>query len=334
MSTARNFSVRRLSRRNMLDRALTLSPLASSPAPLALDASAAVVLHRRPVPDLLHPIPVQRVDVAQTKHAIAMAFASGVSGGLFAEALDRSKVAASSWQPHAFASDLFLTTFVTRCFTIRARTEDGLVSAGHLVKLLASPPSDPASVDHRRAVVTELLASSDLRGELERLYVALDRFRALLEGATGEGKWDPTRRQLDILKVLKDIFDRAASGFASASSGLATLSIFGKRIQASEAYRALADILRYDEQLATLDIKVRVGADGKIRGFQIVSVEENAANPFVRSPWRRWIAKIELFFRGFRFSDNEIMARLIDTVFDGLEDEVVHLVQLLGDVEF
>ena len=38
--------------------------------------------------------------------------------------------------------------------------------------------------------------------------------------------------------------------------------------------------------------------------------------------------------RGFSFSDGEVMARLIDAVFDGLEDELVRFVQLLGDVEF
>jgi DNA mismatch repair protein MutS2 len=38
--------------------------------------------------------------------------------------------------------------------------------------------------------------------------------------------------------------------------------------------------------------------------------------------------------RGFKFSEGEVMARLIDAVFEGLEGEVVRFVQLLGDVEF
>jgi DNA mismatch repair protein MutS2 len=53
-------------------------------------------------------------------------------------------------------------------------------------------------------------------------------------------------------------------------------------------------------------------------------------NPF----WRRWLAKLELYVRGYRFSEAEVMARLVDSVFSGFEDEVVSLVQLLGDVEF
>ena len=40
-----------------------------------------------------------------------------------------------------------------------------------------------------------------------------DRFRTLLEGATGVGKWDLNRRQLDVLQLAKEIFDigRASS---------------------------------------------------------------------------------------------------------------------------
>ncbi|HEX3598126.1 MAG TPA: DNA mismatch repair protein, partial [Polyangiaceae bacterium] len=62
--------------------------------------------------------------------------------------------------------------------------------------------------------------------------------------------------------------------------------------------------------------------------------ETNERNPFVTSAWRRWLAKLELFVRGFQFGDGEVMARLIDAVFEGVEADFVPLVQLLGDVEF
>jgi hypothetical protein len=42
-------------------------------------------------PDLLHPAPVTRIDLEATRLAIALAFASGVSGGLFADALVRER---------------------------------------------------------------------------------------------------------------------------------------------------------------------------------------------------------------------------------------------------
>ena len=105
-------------------------------------------------------------------------------------------------------------------------------------------------------------------------------------------------------------------------------------MQAGEPYRSLCDLLRFDENLATVNLQVRVGAEGRVRGLEIVSLRENVESPFVGSVWRRWMAKIELFARGYRFGDGEVMARLIYAVFDGLKDEFVPFVQLLGDIEF
>jgi MutS domain V len=286
------------------------------------------------IPDLLHPAATSRIDIESTKVAMAFAFASAVSGGLFAEALDRATVAPSTWDPTSFASDLFLNDFVTRCFRVRIGTQDAVLSTAHLVNLLSHPPSDPAVVAHRRAIAAELSASPDLRRELEGLYVALCRFRTLLEGATAARKWDANRRQLDILGAAKEIIDCMAGGFASATSGLSRLRAFGSRIREGEPYQSLSDLLRYDDRLATLTLKVGVGADGRIRGFEIQSVQENRKNPFVATVARRWLAKIELFVRGFRFGDGEVMARLIDAVFEGIQDELCRLVQLLGDIEF
>ncbi len=287
------------------------------------------------IPDLLHPTPMRRIDAEQTKLAIALAFAAGVSGGVFSEALDRATIAPSTWEPASFANDLFLQQFVALCFKVRIDGQERALSTKHLVKILGRPPSDPAVVLHRRAVLAELESSPALRAELERLYTMLCRFRGLLEGATGtNAKWDANRRQLDLLTLAKEIIDCTAEGFLAARSGLSRLAAFGRRVHAGEPYRSLADLLRYDERLATLSLKVSVGADGRIRGFDILSVQEDERNPFVVSPWRRWLGKLELFVRGFKFSDGEVMARLIDAVFDGLQDELVPLVQLLGDLEF
>jgi DNA mismatch repair protein MutS2 len=279
-------------------------------------------------PDLLHPIPSCRLDWDHTRLAMVLAFSGGVSGGLFAEALDRASVAPCTWEPSAYVRDVFLSDFVAQCYKIRIGREELVLSTARLLKLLANPPTDPAIVQYRRSILAELAQSADLRSELEQLYLTLRRFRARLEAATGVGKWDAQRRQLDVLQLFKEVVDRMAG------SRLTRLRSYGQRIQAGEPYRSLFDLLAYDEHLATLDLKVRVGADGSIRGFQILSVQPNDQNPFVPSPLRRWLAKAELFIRGFRFSDGEVMARLIDAVFDGLQDDMVPLIQLLSDLEF
>ncbi len=285
------------------------------------------------IPDLLHPVPQSRVDVEHTRLAMALAFASGVSGGLFAEALERATFAPSTWQPELFEHDLFVQNFVALSFKVKLGGGDALLATTHLVKLLTRPPSDPAIVAHRRGVAKELVESPALAEELGKLYGLVCRFRTLLEGATGVGKWDSNRRQLDILALVKEMIDAMAKGFAGARSGLSRLAEFGARVQASEPYRSLADLLRYDEQLATLNLKVSVGADGKIRGFQLMGIQEHTENPFVAGAARRWLAKLELFVRGYGFSDGEVMARLIDAVYDGIEDELVRIVQLTGDLE-
>ncbi|MCC6900096.1 MAG: DNA mismatch repair protein [Polyangiaceae bacterium] len=286
------------------------------------------------IPDLLHPTPLLRIDLEKTRLGLSLAFAGGVSGGLFEEALDQAVLAPSSWQPAAFESDLFLRRFAAGCFKIRAGREEGPLAANHLVRLLGHPPSERAVVEHRRAILAELSSSAELRARAEELYRALRRLRALLENTSGARNWDPSRRQLDILLVVKEVFDLMATGFVSSRSGLAVLGAFAGRLVMGEPYRSLSDLLRYDERLATLNLKVAVGADGRIRGFQVLSVAEAADNPFVSPPWRRWLAKLELFARGYRFSDAEVMTRLVDAVFMGLEDDIVVLVQLLGDLEF
>ncbi|MBK6514711.1 MAG: DNA mismatch repair protein [Polyangiaceae bacterium] len=285
------------------------------------------------IPDLLHPEPMQRIDLEHTKIALSLAFAGGVSGGTFSEALEKARVAPTTWDPKVFVPDLFLQQFVALCYRVRIGGDEPVVCAPSLIRLLSNPPSDGAIVEHRRAVLAELLASAPLRGATERLYTSICRLRTLLEGAFGRGG-EANRRQLDILQTFKSIVDLCADGFVAASSGLSRLAAFGGRIRGGEPYRSLSDLLKYDDRLANLTLNVRVGADGRIRAFEVLKVGENEDNPFVSSPLRRWLSKIELFVRGYKFSEGEVMARLIDAVFTGIEDELAPLVQLLGDLEF
>lgn len=285
------------------------------------------------IADLAHPTPAPRIDFDGTKIALALAFAGGATGSIFAEALARATIAPTSFDARAFERDLFLGHFVGLCMRIRIEGHEPAAPTGLVTRLLASPPADPRVAAHRRAILDELSHVPELTRSLETLYLSLCRLRGLFEGAKGTGSWDQNRRQLDILQRYKEIIDLAADGFAHARSGLSVLSSFGRAIQSSEPYQSLADLLRYDEQLATMSLQVKVGADGRIRGFVVSNVREEAQNPFVVSPMKRWLARLELFVRGFKFSEGEVMARLIDAVYTGIEDTLPALVQLYGDLE-
>lgn len=282
------------------------------------------------IPDLLHPVPLQRIDADRTRVSVTLAFA-GSAEEVFCTALDGAERVPSTWQPAGFSKDLFLQRFVKGCLQPRVAGKDFVPCATHLLRLLANPPRDLAVVEYRRAVLAELESSPELRKALEQLYLSLCKVRALLEDNTGTN-WDPVRRQLEALAALKDSFDRMTA-FAEARSGLARLHAFGERVRAGEPYQSLRDLLRYDDQLATLSLRVGIGADGRIRGFEVLSVEEDADNAFSSTPLRRWLAKLELLFRGYRFGTGEVMARLVDAVFSGIEPELVRLVQLYGDLE-
>jgi DNA mismatch repair protein MutS2 len=286
------------------------------------------------IPDLLQPTPAPRVDFDHTRLAVTLAFAGGVSGGLFSEALEKATLPRSAWDPSGFASDLFIQRFTTQCFKAQIGATSPVLNTSYLVRLLKHPPADPAVAHFRRAVLSDLAGTPALRRALERSYLDLCLLRGLLEN-TGSGRiWDANRRKLDVLASFKRVIDLMAVEFASSSSGLRRLSQFAVELQAGEPYQSLGDLLAYDGQLATLTLKVGVGADGRIRGFEVLSLKENADNPFVNPFWRRWLAKIELFARGYRFGDEEVMARLVDSVFTGLENELVALIQLFGDLEF
>jgi DNA mismatch repair protein MutS2 len=300
---------------------VTTSPLSTSP-PLALAL------------DLLHPDPIAQTHLDELAQALSFAFASGVSGGLFGQTLERAQLAPSTWEPRSFAQDLFLEDLVARCFRVQAFGHQAVVNRAFLLRVLSHPPSDPRVTEFRRHILSELTATPEFRRQFEHLYATLCRLRGALEGATATMKFDPSRRQLDVLALTKEVFDRMSESFEGAQSGLARLRAFGAAVRASEGYRSMADLLDYDEHLATLSLNVRVGADGRVRGFEILSVRERRENPFFLSSVRRWLAKLEIFLRGYRFGDGEVMARLLDAVFEGIEAEVGRLVQLVGDMEF
>jgi DNA mismatch repair protein MutS2 len=287
-----------------------------------------------PPPDLLSHSPAIRVDAAQLKQTLTFAFASGVPGTAFAQLLESANLPASTWEPRSFADELFVAELVAGAMKVKIGGHAYAIDRKNLERILGRPPSDRKVVEFRRRIMAELAGTPVLRRDLEAVYVALYQFRTLLETPPLARHLDASRRRLDILAAAKTAVDVMGESFAESKTGLARLREFGERTKASEAYRRLRDLLDYEENLSTLDVRVRLGIDGRVRALEMLAVKENESNWFYASATGRFFAKLSSLFRGYRFSEQELLARLIDGVFEGLEDELVQLFQLIGDLEF
>lgn len=284
-------------------------------------------------PDLLFRGAALRFPREGFERDLAFAFAGSSQAGFFAEALERSRFPESTFRPESFARELFLEEFLRACFSFEIR---GRVQTPHLRflgrVLVAPPPREDG--EFRKAIVAELDARPELVDALRDLYVALGRLRTLLETTSVLDQRAPTRRQLDVLEAFRALVELAAERFVDACSGLDRIHRFAARIRGSEAFGALVELLRFEESMAEITFRVGIGSDGRVRKLEMLRVEEATDNVFHLSPWRRWASRLELLWRGFRFGDAEVLARLVDAAFDGVTEFIAPLAQLLGDVEF
>ncbi|MFT3769873.1 MAG: DNA mismatch repair protein [Minicystis sp.] len=283
-----------------------------------------------PIPDLLSAEPAIRVDLAELRQTLVFAFAMSGEVDQFERALAGAVLPVSAWDSEHFARDLFLKDLVDRCLPVRAGGRVYQPCVPYLLRVIAEPPRDRAVVPFRRRVLEELADEPALRADFEQVYGELVRLRGLLCAGRQPSRW---LRRLEILKTVHGLFALLGGAFAGATSGLARLREHGAAVVASDAYKRLDALLDHEANLGTVDLRVGVGSDGELRTFQIVAVRENTANPFHASPLGRWIAKIALFLRGFRMNGGEVLERLFDDVFAGLEEHVALLFQLLGDME-
>ena len=65
----------------------------------------------------------------------------------------------------------------------------------------------------------------------------------------------------------------------------------------------------------------------------LLRMAENTDNRFYVSPLARWWTKLVLWWRGYRFTDDELVERWLDSMFDGVSEVLPALVQLRGHME-
>lgn len=282
--------------------------------------------------DLIHHDPLVTVDVELLRQALRFAFESGDAGGLLGRAVDDAPTTRSGFIPEVFAGSLFLPELLSSCFAVEVDKRRYDPSQTHLVRLLTHPPEDARDVALRQEVLRELAREPELRRSLEQVYVALRSLRALLdERPMSPG--ETARRKIEVLTAIKSFLDHADEGLAPATSALSRLSEFARRVRGGGAYRRLSQLLDFDANMATVEVRLVIGSDGKIRDFAMVKARENVENPLVWSPWRRLWSRLTAWLRGYRYGENEVLLKIIDEVFASLEDAMLPCFELIGHVE-
>jgi len=288
------------------------------------------------VPDLLYPEPQRRLDARALREALTFAFATGGTSESFTKIWERADFGPSDFSSDCFARELFLGDFVTRCLSFSVAGEKYVPERGHLQRLIAQPPRDLRVTQFRQQILRELQGAPERAEELARLALKIRGLVQRLEAPDRGKRYDAIGRRLDILRSVREILEELSTAFAGANAevGLGRIRQFALEQQALPAYHTLINLLDHESDRATIELRVKVGYDGELRSFQIVRAGENHENPFYRTRFARLLTKLTLWLQGYGFREAELLGRLTNAAFDGVQDCVMSLFQLLVDMEF
>ncbi|HET7543527.1 MAG TPA: DNA mismatch repair protein [Polyangiaceae bacterium] len=286
------------------------------------------------VPDLLQPEPQRRLDARALREALTFAFATGGTSESFSKIWERADFGASDFSSDCFARDLFLSDFVARCLSFSVAGQKYVPERGHLQRLLAQPPRDLRVTQFRHEILRELSAAPERVEELGRLALKIRGLVQRLEAPDRGKRYDAIGRRIDILRGVRELLDELSRAFDGAGPGLSRIRQFAVEQQAQPSYQTLVNLLDHESNRATIELRVKVGYDGELRSFQIVRAGENHENPFYRTRIARLLTKLTLWLRGYGFREAELLGRLANAAFDGVQDCVISLFQLLVDMEF
>jgi DNA mismatch repair protein MutS2 len=286
------------------------------------------------IPDLLHAEPRIWLREDEFRTVLTFAFASGSGSDAFERSLERMELAPSNFTPDSFQKDLFVEELVARCFQFSHGARRIKPRRRSVVPLITTPPADASTIAFRHAILAELVEKPTLRTALERAWAAVEDLFSALEGS--ERSRHPLRleRRLEILRAAAAAFDVLGTSFAEARSGLERLARFGNEVRNGDAYKNLTELLDHEGHLATVDVRLRLAQDGHLRGFEITRVAENRYNRYHVSPFGRWLGRLKRFLFGYFIREDEVLGRLIQHVFDGIEPALIALFQLRRDLEF
>jgi DNA mismatch repair protein MutS2 len=284
------------------------------------------------VPDLLHAEPRAWGDLRGAVQLVRIAYEGGDPVGGIDALVEELPLAPSGFGADPLTAQLFLDDLVRACLHVVIGGRRLMPRTAVLRRILERPPAEAADTAARQRVLAELVERPALRGDLERLYLAVCRLReALIAG--GSTAPNVVRRKVEVLVALQAGVNALADGFADSGSALARLRAMGAAIRSRPEWALLTQVIDLEGNLATVDLRVRLGSDGTIRGFGVLAIRENSANVLLPGRVRRLLQRVGAFLRGYRFGEREVVVRLLDEVFAPLAGEVVALLALTGALE-
>ncbi len=296
-------------------------------------------VHGPSVPELLHASPRAWGDLRGSSELVRFAFEGGECKGVFDALIEAIPLAGrpldgvgpSAAGEASLARQLYLDELVKHTFRIVVDGDGFEPDARALARILTTPPTDALDRDARQRVLSELVERPQQRRDLEQSYRALRRLRDALE--LGAEEPNLVRRKIGVLVALRATVLAMADGFEGASSLLGALRDRARAIRESEAFTRLVELVDAEGNLATIDVQLRLGADGSVRSFGVLAVRERES-PLLPGPIGRLWQRLTSFLRGYRFGESEVVLRLLEEVFAPLADHVVALLATSAALEF
>lgn len=282
--------------------------------------------------DLLHEEPRLWGDLSGSAELVRFAFEGGDCVGVFDALIEALPLSPTDFVPDSLASQLYLDEFIRAALQLKIDGTRIEPNAKLLRRILETPPRDLRDCAVRQRVLEELTSKDNLRRDLERLYLAICQLRDALSMST-VAEPNLVRRKIAVLVALQRCVHALADGFADAHSVLAHLRNEGRSIRATDAWSRLVQLVDLEGNIATVDVRLRLGSDGTIRGFGVLAIRENHENASLPGPFRRLVERVISFLRGYRYGETEIVVRLLEEVFAPFADKVVELLALTGALE-
>ena len=285
-------------------------------------------------PDLLHREPLPTRQGPALSEALTFGFARGVDPARLL-ALAAPTLASSSFEQAAFASDLFITELIRGCFPLKVGSSVSAPTVDFFRNVLLAPPRELEDTRFRQEIFRELLRVPERRQGLEGAYRELLAFRDALCGSDTFGtRALGVRRRLDVLLAFRNATMALGAVTGTATSGLSRLSSWVDQIKTKQSFRALLQLLDFENGRAVLETRLQAGYDGTLRRFDVVGVALMEHEAFPRGAIARFFGRLVSLLKGYRFSEEDIMATLLDRVFADLEEEVICLLGILLELEF